>query len=259
MAFRDTKSMVALTSAVSSKTEDTICEVAEPLLRRLYPHIHKSIKMANALALEQSGSNADITRQLECYRRAVFTLRASGRIAWHNNAGEFLLNQGTLLLSHHGMLNSRHTKLSNWLDNIIKDSKQENSGYSVFPLLIDCSVNGRIIFHWHKLTQREIAGKFPATIWSDPVVGMLVVCGLDDLNNDDDVGLNLAKAFGATTAESKLAAAVFRGLTLYEYAELNELSRHTVRNQMRALLAKAGVRSQQEFVLLMLKLDSPFQ
>jgi DNA-binding CsgD family transcriptional regulator len=69
----------------------------------------------------------------------------------------------------------------------------------------------------------------------------------------------VARAFGATPAEMRLADAMSAGASLKEFAESNALSMHTVRNQMRALLHNTNTRNQADFACLMYQFAFPFE
>ena len=60
----------------------------------------------------------------------------------------------------------------------------------------------------------------------------------------------LTRVFGLSAAEARLAAQIADGHSLAEVAERSKLSIHTVRNQLKAVFAKAGVGRQSEFVAL---------
>jgi DNA-binding CsgD family transcriptional regulator len=62
----------------------------------------------------------------------------------------------------------------------------------------------------------------------------------------------VSRLFNFTTAEAKVIAALCRGLSVAEYATANDLSRHTVRNQVKAALSKSGTRRQAELVRIVL-------
>ena len=58
----------------------------------------------------------------------------------------------------------------------------------------------------------------------------------------------LSSSFGMTRAEARLTQLLARGRTLQEAAECLCLSIHTIRSQLRAILAKTGARRQAELV-----------
>jgi DNA-binding CsgD family transcriptional regulator len=69
-----------------------------------------------------------------------------------------------------------------------------------------------------------------------------------------DVDL-LARSFGLTPAEAKLAALIGKGLTLADAAVQLQVSIATVRNQLKAVFLKTDTRRQSDLVLLI----GPFQ
>ena len=257
MAFRDSNCMIALTSAASKRFEASICEKVDPLLNQIAPHLTRSIELSRALALDKDNTQGNLTAQLYNSRYAIFTVRASGLIAWKNLAGENLLRIGRALRSSNNYLTSRHSVVEDWIRKCHLPTCDKQDKYTAEPIVLNCLLNGKMVLHWHKICTETTETYFPDVILSDPIVGMLVACGKTGLNSERNIH-QIACSFGATPSEAKLAAALISGISLYEYAERQCISKHTVRNQMRALLAKAGVRNQQEFILLALKYQSPF-
>ena len=64
--------------------------------------------------------------------------------------------------------------------------------------------------------------------------------------------------FELTTAEADIAAEIAHGLSLYEIADLLEISRHTVRNHLKHIFEKTGARRQSDVVRLVLSCPDPF-
>jgi len=60
----------------------------------------------------------------------------------------------------------------------------------------------------------------------------------------------LSAAFSLTTAEAKVASMVAAGSSPEEIANELQISRETVRNQIKAIFAKTGTHRQSEFVAL---------
>lgn len=61
----------------------------------------------------------------------------------------------------------------------------------------------------------------------------------------------LARRLGLTRTEAEIALMLAEGLSLAEIAEARQTSIHTVRNQVKAALAKTGVRRQSDLVMLL--------
>ena len=64
----------------------------------------------------------------------------------------------------------------------------------------------------------------------------------------------LSQVYGLTAAEARLAVALTEGLTVADYAEHNALSTATVRNQLRAVLARTETSRQVDLVRMLLSI-----
>lgn len=69
----------------------------------------------------------------------------------------------------------------------------------------------------------------------------------------------IAQIFGLTKAEARLTVAIVNGMTAAEYSAANGVSIHTAYSQIKAILAKTGVRRQSELVRLVLEYTPSFE
>ena len=67
-------------------------------------------------------------------------------------------------------------------------------------------------------------------------------------------GAGTLAQFSLTPAETRLALAIAEGKSLSALAEQNDVSLHTVRNQLKSVFAKTGVSRQLDLALLVHKL-----
>jgi DNA-binding CsgD family transcriptional regulator len=81
--------------------------------------------------------------------------------------------------------------------------------------------------------------------------GSLVFLGDPELPVEPDQGL-LAKLFGFTPAESKVASLVMQGNTVEEVAAKLHISPHTTRNHLKRLFSKTNTKRQGELVHMLL-------
>lgn len=258
MAFRDGQSMVTLTSAMTERTENKIYELGNELLPLLAPHLQKSIELSRTISTQSSGLNTGLYRQLDHANYAVITIRSDWGIAWHNKAAENLFYTSSILSSKFSRLSSTDTKLRRWLQTNLTGGNSKTDHDSLDPMSVVCRQKGNLMFHWHRLTPEGTEHNFPEFVWSVPISGMLVVTGIEGLSGSGAAS-SIAKLFGASPSEIKLADSLLSGMNVYEHADAYFLSKHTARNQMRSLLTKTGTRNQQEFLMLLLKLASPFK
>lgn len=88
------------------------------------------------------------------------------------------------------------------------------------------------------------------------VAALIIVDGHSSqtIDNYEKISISL----DAIAAEKKLTDALVNWQKLVDNADARQLSRHTVRNQMRAPLHKSGCRNQVDFVWLVISLSSQF-
>lgn len=106
-----------------------------------------------------------------------------------------------------------------------------------------------------------ILGPLPS-VSSAPVGVMQVIPGdsqrvllrLVDLQWGDGLRAGMASAFHLTQAETSLVEALVQGLSTSEYAEQRQRSVHTVRTQLKSVLAKTGAGSQNTLIKLVVSL-----
>ena len=174
-----------------------------------------------------------------------------------NPAAENLLRDCSLLLiGHDGRLSATDRTLRGHIKRCVRAMREDRYEEPLTPVSLHTERFGTCVLHAHHFPEVR-DHDFPEAVWSDPVVGGFVISGAFGLEKSMS-HRSLAKCLGASTAEARLAQAVMEGLALYDYADENGLSRHTVRNQMRALLQKTGTRNQSDFVRHLFRLTSPF-
>lgn len=253
MCHRTNETFVGMAAACRARGVDETLPHNFGLFEALAPHMAKAISLSSVLV---NGGPVSF-EHLETSRHAIILLARSGRVAFANPLAEGFMAQaqvikvnsqerliakdeavrGVIAAAHKAMANNAFTKLPG-------------------PIRIETNTFGECILHCH-IFPSDIDHEFPASAWIDPIIGAFVISGERGLDQQDNFG-QLAQSMGATPAEALLAEAIMGGQSLYDYADGNALSRHTVRNQMRALLHKTSSRNQIEFVHKMHKFSSPF-
>ena len=251
ICHRDEEKVFALTMSCRADKYDQTMVRGYDLFQRIGPHVSRAIELSSLLVVEKSNLNV----YLGSGTHAVIFIHRSGKIGNINAAGENLLRRGKLLSrGGNGELVSENDTVQAFL--LRAASAIHRGHFAGMPGPVACNDKqfGTCMFHAH-IFPEDTPFQFPASVWSDPVAGAIVVTGRYGLKPSYQHQL---AAFGATRAEIRLGTAVLEGETLSEFADRNQVSRHTVRNQMRALLLKTGSRNQSGFILKMLRLKSPF-
>ena len=253
ICYRKQEKFLALSSACSGKTVEKTLPKVIHALEVLGPHVARAIKLSCVLMNGNDGSVAHLKNS----RHAIIAVRKNGGIGNINPAAERLFrNCPTLTLSCNGKLSSCDDDVRNYIENALRAMETETCAVPLNPLALRDPVFGTFLMHAHVFAPAAQVS-FPETIWHDPLIGCFIITGEMGLEEQSVVDV-LVSGFGATPAEARLGQAIMNAQTLYEYAEQNTLSQHTVRNQMRALLSKTASRNQTVFVLKIARLISPF-
>ncbi len=253
ICYRSKERLVAMAGPCRARGIDNTLPGTVALFEALAPHLARSINISSALCV--GGSPA--FSYLDASPHGIIIIRRSGCVGYTNKAAErFIAKTGVLTTDRRERLGSKDEEVLAYLNSAT--AAMQADSYCAMPnsLLVRTKKFGECMFHAH-IFPNEVEHKFPCSAWADPVAGAVVVSGQLGIGGVDYDG-RIARSFGATLAEASLAEGLLGGLSLYEYADLHRLSRHTVRNQMRSLLLKTDTANQVEFTRKMLRLASPF-
>ena len=254
ICYRTNDKFVAMVGACRARDTDKTLPDMVALLETLSPHITQSIAISSAL---QNGNGCSM-QHLEASRHGILLVHRSGRIGYVNTAAEHFLTSTSIASINPGNgLRSKDEGLQDYFNKAIRAMQNAEFSGLPKPVAITTSPFGPGLIHSHIFPECA-EHDFPGSAWSDPVAGAFVIAGALGLEPSPSCA-DIARGFGATPAEARIAQALMDGFSLYEYADANDLSRHTVRNQMRALLHKTGARNQADLIRLMYSLSSPFR
>jgi DNA-binding CsgD family transcriptional regulator len=251
--YKSGKKFALLATGFTARGVENTLPRTHKLLEFLAPHLGRSIKMSSALSVGGSTSFS----HLHASPHGIILVRRGGQAEFVNNTAEcFISSSICMKLDYANRLSSMNEKLNAYLKMAIGSMKESAVLTLPKPFVLKTADFGICIIH-AQVFPSEIDHNFPGRAWADPVVGAIEITGKFGIGRADDFG-QIVSSFGVTSSETKLAKALLDGLSLYDYAGLNGLSRHTVHNQMRALLAKTGTGNQAEFIRNIMLLASPF-
>jgi DNA-binding CsgD family transcriptional regulator len=252
ICYRSGKRFVALAAACRARRYDETVPGVQRLLETLAPHITRAIEISTAL----HGAPGSASHLHDSPHGIIFVHR-SGRIGFVNDTAEQLFSASNIArISPTRRLQASDEALQIYLDAGVSAMREADFNGLPTPLAVRTTPLP-CVFHAH-IFPAAAEPEFPGSVWSDPIAGAFVIAGARGLDLSSSFN-ELAMSFGATQAEARLAQALMGGSSLYEFADLHNLSRHTVRNQMRALLHKTGARNQMDFVNRMHAVSSPFR
>ena len=253
ICHRGPESFAALALACTGRDYEEKRQTNARVLGEIGPHIIRSIEMSKVL---RNGSPSGIAH-LDAMNKAVILIHRSGRSGFLNKAAErFLQSARALAISPCSRLKAADDNLDRHIRTVVLAMREQNFASLPLPAGLETEDGRQFRVHAH-IFPDTCEQPFPASSWSDPVVGAFVVSGDESLESRDHLQ-RLVQSFGATAAEARLGEAILTGRTLYEYADETGVSRHTVRNQMRSLLLKTNSVNQTDFVGRLMRLASPF-
>lgn len=194
---------------------------------------------------------------METVSLAAIVCDAEGHVLMVNpRAGQLLAGREGLEVSA-GRLRASHPRdsdrlLALWGDSLgrARDGRVENGARSI---LVGATQPGRFVVVTI-VTVPQRSSDPGSSGWGPPpaaVAWPLLFVVARALMPSDPAGAEAIERFlGVTTGEARAIAALCQGVSPSAYAQARGLSRHTVRNQLKSAMAKAGVRRQADLVRL---------
>ncbi|MGK9170937.1 helix-turn-helix transcriptional regulator [Inquilinus limosus] len=207
----------------------------------LVPHIRRSLALAQRL--EGLAGRARLAEDvLDRLDRAVVLLAAGGRVVHVNAAAVRLFESGRLLLRSN-RLDSADPAEAAALRGLIA-AVLDPAPRAGLARLLSGSAGAALIASGCRLPDRR-----PAAVAEPQAVAALFLTPIG--SSRDDLGQVLPALFGLSRAEVRLAMALHEGFSLSEIAETLQLSRETLRSQLRSVFDKTGTRRQGALIRLL--------
>lgn len=222
----------------------------------LAPHLQRAFEMRRRMeGLESRADRLEAT--LDLLAGAVFILTSRGRVQYANKRAEQYLR------AYRGI----HLDASNKL--VLTNAKEHGALRKALA-----AVDGN---RSSDINTAKVSPAFPVTFGDDMLTALVLPVSthlgsetilrhstggagrqallflIDPREETIAPEISIKTALGITAAEAKLAAALLQGVSPDEFADERQLSKHTVRNQMRSLLAKTGMRRQIDLVRMLQK------
>lgn len=212
------------------------------LLAQLVPHLKRAHEVGERLHQHEARGKR-LEELLDRAAHGVLVVTIGGRVLYANRAAERMLRQGDALAASPSGLRAATPAVSDRLRALVA---QAALGFGGGALALPSRTGPETV---NALTAPCVPDR-PWSIASDP-------CALVLLRTEGARARLLpehARAlFGLSRAEAQVAALLYQGLALTAIAEALEISRHTARVHLNAILAKTGVHRQS---MLMQRLDA---
>jgi len=218
------------------------------VLALVTPHLHLAIEIY--ARLNQMTSERDIyAGAVDQLSVATIILDEKGRLLNTNALASALLKEGDGLSLRGKQLRieSRSTdrELQSALSSVIR--AQQAGETSVVKALRVPRPGGRPPLG---LVVRPV----PLSEWAEGQTGPCAAVFVSDPEQHDSASQQtLGELFGLTPAEANVAILLARGLSLAEVSQVQNISPHTARAQLKSIFAKTGVSRQAELVRMIIK------
>lgn len=219
------------------------------LLGLLAPHLRRAFKLRRTM-VEAGSAVLAPQAMFDGWSHAAFVLDRDGRVRTMNRRGEALIAAGEgVVLNRLGRLRSLDERCSRALDDAI----------TVCRLSLDGGVQGGVAPPGTMLPRPDDGSPFQAMLW--PIVSassfglpaasgqMLLVISDPDATPPDATAW-IARRFGLSPAEERLAGAVIAGVPLNEAAERLGIQLSTARTRLKTIQTKTGCHRQLDLVRL---------
>lgn len=218
------------------------------VLALITPHLHLAIEIY--ARLNQMTSERDIyAGAVDQLSVATIILDEKGRLLNTNALASALLKEGDglSLRGKHLRIESRSTdrELQSALSSVIM--AQQAGETSVVKALRVPRPGGRPPLGL-------VVRPMPVSEWAEGQTGPCAAVFVSDPEQHDSASQQtLGELFGLTPAEANVAILLARGLSLAEVSQVQNISPHTARAQLKSIFAKTGVSRQAELVRMIIK------
>lgn len=208
----------------------------------LLPHLERSAQIEQRLSMAQLGRNLAL-EALNNLSIGMMLVAVDGQIRFCNAVAEKFLSGSHGLGLRHGRLRAKNERANALLQWAIEGCCRTSAGKS--------SVSGGPLFLPAGETRRLSLLVTPAPSplsYGKPEPLAAIFIGQPGGDRHRVAQAALADIYSLTRAEAALAAALLSGDSLAEYAERSGVSIHTVRTQMKHILAKSGFGGQADLI-----------
>lgn len=218
-------------------------------LEVILPHLVRAVQVR--LLLESSSRQQVLAREaLDRLRLGVVIADAQGRLIFANHAAERLIDasRGALSICMR-YLRARECKDVAMLFRLIAEASATTAGTGTFAggeMRIRCGDGSFLQLCITPLSRQRFGAGFSAP----------AACAAVFMCRPGNMRLpwqKVARCYGLTQAEAKLAVRLANGVSLEEAATHQGISIHTARSQLKAVFAKTGCKRQTELVAMLLQ------
>lgn len=219
---------------------------------RIQPHLTQAFQLFRKF--QELGAARDrVSAALDRAPWGIVVTDENGAILELNAAADTLLRRGDAIRARHNKIEATAVERANELHRLIHDAAAAAGGAASMPggfIQIErAGTTGTLTVLVAPLRQATQTIGFKAS-------ARVILFIADSEQQSLAPSSVLGQLYGLTPSEAAVALAIAAGKTMEEIAELNRVSRNTIRVQTQSVLSKTGVRRQAELVRLILQLPT---
>ena len=204
--------------------------------RRIAPAIGNAWRLAKRSALSEV-SNGPSPWTPDHLPWSIFALSSSATIVEMNISARKMLDRGDVVVLHNGIMKALDPASSARFENAM----QQGFAGEHSELLLGTGEGDAALI-------AQILPVNPAGIATSQPISILIYIW-NPMQRTGNFGAVLARLYGFTLAETRLAAVIVNGTGLNLAADQLGISRNTARNQLQSMFAKTGTHRQSEFLV----------
>ena len=242
-----TPSVVVSVSTIRSREAGPYGEDEDAMFRLLSGHLQKAFQLRAKVSAANAGRGAFLDA-LERLPDGVFLTDRQGCVVYANRAGREILAAADGLVSTAEGLQGARPADTLRLRQIVKAAVEASGGDGTDP-------SGALMLprRSSRSPLAVVACALPShQVRAEGRTAAAVLFVRDPSRTSEEAETVLARLFGLTTAETRLASALARGDSLDEAAMRFGITKNTARAQLRAVFEKTGVSRQGALVSLLL-------
>lgn len=247
IAYRDDKYEASL-SIARSKDKEGFDHQEQRLFSEFMPHLGAMIELYVHHYIHPQ--NADIGAFIDQFSQSLAVVDANANILHSNFAFDKLKQRKSLFYSYGGKVHFYDKSVQQWVDQTLEKQNAETlkgtvkseikqSRPSIFRIKNHESSTILKLSVFNPKSKPMIEGRNPRFVLS--------------VDNYDTEWLitQYKELFNLTKAEAELAADLSQGITINQLAIDKELSKHTLRTQLKSIFMKTDTHSQNELIVLL--------
>ncbi len=231
---------------IGKRTGEAFDQADLDLAARLQPHLVRAYEIGRQLD-GPVGIARSLVAALQHSPHALFVVSPDGALAFANGAGERLLSRQRGLAVMNGRLTALHAETARRMELLFANAAYRCGPRTGGAMSVPCPAGGLPLALRTSPLPLDEGPIFRAAA---PV--LVAVTDLEAKVRAPEDELKLL--FGLSTAEARLAGAIFDGLSPSEAAERFQVSVNTTRFQLSRVFEKTGVARQADLVKLMMRL-----